>query len=147
MRSIFKSVFISLFPAFALYIFIDSSIQIAKLGLSTSYLGRIIISLSIVLFFADLFLKPTARTSRKLIVFTSIITLGLIISVFIVVLYENQDLLGSSTSILLFIGWWLYIKWFSVFEKRDKNILKVSNQLPNFEVEDVSKSKINSTSF
>ena len=147
MKNISKSVFISVFPAIALYILIDSILHLVEYGFSIRYLGRIIITISIVLFFAGLFLKPSARTSRNLILFTSIITIGFIISVFVGGIYENQNLLGSSISIFLFIGWWLYIKWFSVFEKREKNILKVGNQLPNFEVEDVLKNKINSTSF
>tara|TARA_R110000787_G_scaffold89678_6_gene189693 strand:+ start:10835 stop:11695 length:861 start_codon:yes stop_codon:yes gene_type:complete len=147
MKNILKSIFISVFPAFALYILIDSILHLAEPGFSISNLGSTIISLSIVLFFAGLFLKPTARTSRNLMVFTSIITIGLIVNVFVGRIYKNQDLVGSSMSILLYLGWWLYIKWYSVFEKRDKNILKVGNQLSNFEVEDISKNNINSSSF
>lgn len=147
MKSILKSLFISVFPGFALYVLVDSILHLNEHGISFRYLGRMIIAFSIVFFFAGLFIKPQARTSRDLIIFTALITLGCITNVIIGGFFENNDILGSSISLLLFIGWWLYIKWFSVFNKREKNILKVGMQLPIFEMEDISRKAIKSTSF
>ena len=147
MKSILKSVFITIFPAFAIYVLIDSALHLIEHGISFRYLGRLIVTFSIVFFFAGLFIKPQARTSRNLIVFTTLITLGSITSVIFGSFFENNDILGSSISLLLFIGWWLYIKWFSIFNKREKNILKVGNQFPIFELEDISKQIIKSTSY
>lgn len=147
MKSILKSVFITVFPAFAIYVLIDSALNLNEHGFSFRYLGSLIVAFSIAFFFAGLFIKPQARTSRNLIILTTLIIIGFCISVIMGSLYENSGILGSYISLLLVVGWWLYLKWFSVFKKREKNILKVGNQLPVFELEDISKQIIKSTSY
>jgi len=147
MKSLFKSIFISLFPAFALYVFIDSSIHLFQHGLSFRYLGRLIIALTIVIFFAGLFIKSQARTSRNLNFYSSFIFFGFITSLVFGGIIENKDIIGSSMSFVLALCWLAYIVWYSVFEKRENSALKVGNCLASFELEDETKNKIASETF
>ncbi len=147
MKNLFKSIFISLFPAFALYVFIDSSIYLFQHGLSFRYLGRLIIALTIVIFFAGLFIKSQARTSRNLNFYSSFIFFGFITSLVFGGIIENKDIIGSSMSFVLALCWLAYIVWYSIFEERENSILKVGNSLPVFELEDETKNKIASETF
>lgn len=147
MKNLFKSIFISLFPAFTLYVFIDSSIHLFQHGLSFRYLGRLIIALTIVIFFAGLFIKSQARTSRNLNFYSSFIFLGFITSLVFGGIIENKDIIGSSMSFILVLLWIAYIFWYSVFEKRENSVLKVGNSLASFKLEDETKNKISSETF
>jgi peroxiredoxin len=147
MKNLFKSIFISLFPAFALYVFIDSSIHLFQHGLSFRYLGRLIIALTIVIFFAGLFIKSQARTSRNLNFNSSFIFFGFITSLVFGGIIENNDIIGSSMSFILVLLWIAYIFWYSIFEERENSILKVGNSLASFKLEDETKNKIASETF
>lgn len=147
MKNLSKSIFIALFPMFALYILVDSIIPLFQNNISYRYIGRIIISLSIIIFFASLFIKSQARTSRNLILYTFAIILGLLISFLLGGNIENNEMLDSTLSLLLIISWFAYLKWYSVFDKRETTILNVSSNLPSFELEDSNKNKVRSTSF
>jgi hypothetical protein len=147
MKNLFKSIFIALFPMLALYVLIDSSLHLIKHDLSFRYLGRLLSALTIVVLFAGLFVKSQARTSRNLNLYSFFIILGFLISLVFGGIIENNDVVGSSTSFVLVLSWIAYIKWYSVFEDRDDNILKVGNVLPNFELEDINKNTISSETF
>lgn len=147
MKNLFKSLFIAVFPMFALYVLIDSSLHLIQHDFSFRYLGRLISALTIVVFFAGLFIKSQARTSRNLSIFSLFILLGFITSLVLGGIIENGEVIGSSMSFMLVLGWIVYLKWYSVFENRDQSILKIGNLLPNFQLEDSNKNKISSEAF
>ncbi|MEP0265394.1 peroxiredoxin family protein [Dokdonia sp.] len=140
MQNLLKSIFISIFPVFALYVVIQYIWVLLQTGFSTQSLGMIIAALPVVIFFAGLFLKPVARTKRYLNIYTNLIGIGFVISM-IGYAFDSIDqahLLG----VVLIIGWVLYLKWYSVFNKRNTTVLKVGEKLPNVTLENAQKETI-----
>ncbi|TSE05101.1 peroxiredoxin family protein [Aquimarina algiphila] len=147
MNNIFKSVFISIFPVIALYYAIDSIVHLINHSVSYRYIGRLILASTIVTFFLFLFIKPVARTDSNLKKHTISIAIGLLISLIFGGAIE-QDIHGSLPSIALFLGWVLYIKWYSTFEDRKKNtMLKIGSYLPELELQNIEKKRINTSKF
>ncbi len=60
---------------------------------------------------------------------------------------EDDEMLDASLSLFLVINWFVYLKWYSVFDKRDSSVLKVGATLPWFELEDFNNKKIRSSFF
>lgn len=147
MTNILKSVFISIFPVITLYIAVDCIIHLINHGVSYRYIGRLILASTIVVFFLFLFIKPVARTDSNLRKHTITIAIGFLMSLIFGGIID-QDLNGSSPSIGLFLGWVLYIKWYSIFENRkDNTILKVGSYLPVLELQDAEKNKVITSDF
>jgi len=145
MKNLLKSIFISAFPAFALYVLVVSSLQLIQNHFSFAILGQLVMSLTIISFFAGLFIKPRARTKRKLGVYTLLIGIGLLI-IFYGWLAE-LNINNNFNDEVLFFGWIFYITWFSVFKDRDTSVLKVGNTLPKFQLEDSEKNIVSSEIF
>ncbi len=145
MQNLFKSIFISIFPVFALYVVIQYIWIFIQEGFSFQSTGMIIAALPVVIFFTGLFLKPVARTKRYLQMYTSLIGIGLVISRigYAFDSFDKAHLLG----VLLIIGWVLYLKWYSVFNKRNTTVLKVGERLLNVTLENTQKETICVSSF
>ncbi len=147
MNNILKSIFISLFPVIALYFAIDSAIHLLNHGISYRYIGRLIAATFIALLFIMFFIKPVARTDANLKTFTIPVFIGFLVSVFSGGILEN-DLIGSLPSVGLFLGWVLYIKWYSNFTDRTSNSkIRVGQKLPEFELQDSDKNIVKSLLF
>jgi len=147
MNSVLKSIFISVFPLIALYFSIDGILHLTNHGLSYRYIGRLIASFSILFFFTMLFIKPVARTDANLKINTILIAIGFLISIVFGGLIE-KDINGSLPSVGLFLGWILYIKWYSIFTDRKSNTtIQVGKQLPSFELEDSDKNTVPMSGF
>lgn len=145
MQNLFKSIFISIFPVFALYVALYYGWQLIQDGIHIQYIGMVIAAMTVVIFFAGLFIKPVARTKRYLNIYTNVLGIGLVISM-IGSNYESIDtahLLGIG----LIVGWILYLKWYSVFNKRDTTTLKVGSTLPNVTLENNQKEAVEVASF
>jgi peroxiredoxin len=147
MNNLLKSIFIALFPLFALYILVDSVIPLFQNNITYRYIGRIIIALSIIIFFANLFIISQARTSRNLILYTFAIILGLLISFLLGGNIENHEKTSTILSLALVISWFVYLKWYSVFDNRETSILKEGAILQSFELEDSNSEKVRSIRF
>ncbi len=147
MKNMLRSVFISLFPVFALYITIDSIWHMADNGFSWRYTGRLVAALAVVAFFGGLFIAKRARTQRNPKVYTVLIFVGFLMSVALGGILENGEIIGSSTSLAIVLGWILYLKWYSVFDKRESENLKVGQQLPDFSLKNSSKETVAASSF
>ena len=147
MKNILKSLFISLFPVFAIFVFILSIMHSFQNGFSYFHIGRIIASLAVIVFFAGLFIKQRARTSSTLKGYGFTIIFGLLISLFGIYHGEPFEISDTTLGVLLIIGWIGYIKWYSVFKNRNSNILKFGNSLPSFELENTKGEKVLSDSF
>ncbi|PKV49906.1 peroxiredoxin [Aquimarina sp. MAR_2010_214] len=147
MTNILKSIFISVFPVIALYFAFDSFTHLVNHGVSYRYIGNLIISVSIVTLFILIFIKPVARTDANLKKYTLPIAIGFLISLLFGGVIE-QDLNGFLPAIGLFLGWILYIKWYSTFRNREKNtVIKVGNQLPELKLQDTEKNNVNTSKF
>ncbi|MDY8138520.1 peroxiredoxin family protein [Aquimarina sp. 2201CG5-10] len=147
MKTVLKSIFISIFPVIALYFVIDSVIHLINHGISYRYIGRLMVSVTIASFFLGLFIKPVARTEANPKFYTLLIAIGFIISLIAGGIIQ-QDFLGSLPTVGLFIGWILYIKWYSTFENRKENtVIKVGKLLPELNLQDPDKNEINTSMF
>ena len=123
MKNIFKSLFISGFPVFALFIFIKT---IINSNFNSNQIGLLISSITIVLFFAMLFLKPVARTTKTLTLYSALIVLGFVLNLF------NFNQTSLFTAVLLALGWLAYLVWYSSFNFRNDSVLEIGKTLPNF---------------
>ena len=147
MKNILKSIFITSFIMFAIFIVFQSVIHIINHSFSYRYVGRLIVSFTIALLFINaMVFQNMARTSANLWYRTIIIILGFLISTIGGGYYENNEIIGSSPSLILLIGWLIYVFWYSRFGQRIHNF-KVGSQLPYFELEDTNKNIISSKSF
>ncbi|MCK8523854.1 peroxiredoxin family protein [Aquimarina sp. D1M17] len=147
MKNLLKSIFISIFPLIATYFLIDGIIHLLNHGISYRYIGRITTAIGIASFFMLLFIKPVARTDANLKVYTAIVGIGFMISMIFGGIIEKA-INGSFPSIGMFLGWVLYIKWYSIFENRGpNNVLSVGKVLPELILEDGTKKEVKTSSF
>lgn len=147
MKNLSKSIFISAFPALAIYIFVVSCLYLLNQDTSFGTLGNLISSGTIVFFFARLFIKPIARTSENLPVFSFLIIVGFILSTVSISVLNDKNATALLSNSILVLLWIVYLKWYSVFETRKSNSLKVGKKIPVFKVEDISKNIISSETF
>jgi len=146
MKSLAKSVFISVFIGVAVYSAVNSVLFLLQ-GFSPDNLGLLITSFTIVIFFVGLYTVSQARTSESLSGYTIAIIIGFLLGVLPPAFMPNFNLNGVALNVVLTVGWILYIKWYSVFEERETEILKVGKMLPNFVLENSKKEKIASSTF
>lgn len=146
-ENILRSLFISLFPLAALLILVHAIQHYLENGFSWQFVGIVIMAIAIIVFFVGIFIKPRARTDAHLKVYSSFIATGFIIAVFAVLLWEPFNLRQVSVSLLLAVGWLLYLKWYAIFKNRKNEILVVGKKLPEFGLENSEKKRISSTSF
>lgn len=123
MKNIYKSLFISGFPVFSLIIFIKTIINI---DFNINEIGLLISSLTVIVFFSMLFIKPVARTTKNLQFYSTFIVIGFVLNLFN---FEQKSLL---IAVILTLGWLAYLTWYSSFNFRDASILSVGKTLPNF---------------
>ena len=147
MKNILKSIFISALPVIALYFVIDGIIHLINHGISYRYIGRIIIATTIALFFLLIFIKPVARMDANPKAYTIPVVVGFLIGIVFGGIIEG-DINESLPSIGLFLGYIIYIKWYSTFDKRENNdVIKVGNSLPELTLEDIDKNKVTTSRF
>lgn len=123
MKNITKSLFISGFPVFSLIIFIKTIINI---DFNINEIGLLISSLTVIVFFSMLFIKPVARTTKNLQFYSTFIVIGFVLNLFN---FEQKSLL---IAVILTLGWLAYLTWYSSFNFRNTSILDVGKTLPNF---------------
>lgn len=138
MKNLSKSLFISAFPVISLFVFI---ITLTEKQFTLHKIGLLISSISVVIFFLMLFIKPVARTSKTLTFYSTLIVIGLTVNL----IDFNRNSLLISLSIAL--GWLAYLTWYSTFLKRDTSVLTVGKKLPDFSFENPQQEIVNITSF
>ncbi len=138
MKNLLKSIFISALPIFALIISIKNLIQFDSILMN---IGVLLSAFPIIIFFSALFIKPVARTSTTLTSFTIPIVIGTAVTLF------SFNLNTIIISLVLAIGWFLYLTWYSKFEKRDQNTIQVGRKLPHITFENIEKQKVSLTTF
>ena len=152
MSSIIKSIFIVLFPVFALVVLIDSCWYLFNSKTSILHLAHLLTAASIVFFFSRIFIKPIPRTDAILKPYTFVIFLGCLLGILVECLPDKVDFRASCTifNITLTISWIIYLLWYSYFQKRNfdsNHILKVGETLPLLTFENCKKETVTTNSF
>jgi len=128
-----KGIFVSILPALCLGMAIYEGFNIYQYGWTLTRGGGLLAALTIALVFASIFLVARARTGANLIGYSLLVALGMIIALVGVFVYgEPSTALWTST--LMGLSWWLYVRWYSLFDERDKTTLGIGNQLPAFQL-------------
>ncbi len=140
-----KSLFVSSSIAFAAfcigYIFIGKLALWSALGLGLS-------AGTYLLFFAALFIVPTARTSANLPLVSLAILLGVGISIYgYFITPMTISFLPLILSISTGFAWLVYIFWYSKFTNRNDKDLKKGSVLPYFESKNENGEIVNSNHF
>ena len=138
MTNIIKSVFISAFPVYALFVAIKTIIS--KDWVSGN-IGLFLAAMGVIMFFTILFIRPVARTSRGLALYTIIIVIGVGVSMY------PLELSRGSMSLLLLLGWLAYLFWYSKLERSNHSSIQVGEDMPILSFEDVNENMINTSSF
>ena len=147
MKGLLKSLFISVFPAFALYVLVLSAWQLAQQHNAwIQNIGTLAMALMVFSFFGGLFLKSQARTSRNLNIHSFVILICYV-TILIGRFIESKSNLVYYSSTFLVFGWITYLSWFSTFKQRDNSVLHVGNTLPGFQLENPLKETISASSF
>lgn len=139
-NNLLKSLFISLFPLLALSASIRSGLNLGEqFQLSTA--GLFIMAMTVVILFAMVFIRKMARGYGNLTVYGLLLLLGL--ALFLIGYFQGE---GTNTELLsvvvLLLAWVAYTRWYSTFPTREKELLRVGQSLPSFEIEDIDKNRI-----
>lgn len=109
-----KSIFLSLLLSGSIGALIYSAYQVYLHGLDAPWIGTAIACSGFVLFIALAYLRPRPRTSRNLL---WILALGLVGTAAAFVLERNLGPATATAALLGIVGDWLYIFWYSRFDK------------------------------
>jgi peroxiredoxin len=143
-----RSVFISAFVAF-LYLALGYALVELIRGMSPvgSWAGLAIATAGPAAFFTWVFLYQPARTSRHPLAITIVSGLGLAITMAMSFRYDTAAGIVHFWAGLAFIGWVLFVRWYSPFKNRNVIALSVGNKLPDFELQDIDNESVSSNSF
>ncbi|WP_160131274.1 redoxin domain-containing protein [Kordia antarctica] len=152
MNSLLKSIFIVLFPAFAVFAMIDSFWYVLNTGITLLHITHLLTAASIVFFFSRIYIKPIPRTDSVLKPYTFSIFLGCLLASLALSLEEGVVFRLSCTifNIILTLGWIIYLVWYSYFQKRNpdhNDILKVGKTLPLLTFENSKKEIVTTERF
>lgn len=137
MKNILKSFFISVFPVYAIFIFIKT---VLNSSFTLNHGSLLLSSLTVIVFFSMLFIKPTARTSKNLFPYSFVMLVSILMSF----IDFNSAVLSINLSLVL--GWLAYLKWYSTFNHRSDKGLEIGTKFPNFTLENVQKESVNTSS-
>lgn len=152
MNSIFKSIYIVIFPLLALVALIDSIGFMYYSGVTIQHLAHFSTAICIVFYFTKVFVKPVPRADSVLQTYTFIIFLGCLLSLLAITLQEDEPIriVCVTYNLLLTIGWIVFLLWYSFFQGRNVRnnaILKKGSLLPQLTFEDISRNVVTSKQF
>lgn len=139
-----KAIFISSYPIFCLAAVVLSIISLTN-GMNLEAIALLLTTVPMLVLLTVLFTQDVARTEPDLKMYTLFVILGMLLPVY--------NLLTVEASYLAYLAitggllWMLYVKWYSIFENRENDLLTVGENLPDFEVEDAEGAKVSSNSF
>lgn len=143
-----KSLFIGIFPMVVMAIAVYAAYQLIVAGLNFVWLGALLVTLPIVLFFSRaMIFKDMARTTAHFPLITSLAIIGMAIAVYG---FAQSDYADRVAIVLAGIGFILFIAynfWYSSLDREQKTALQVGQQLPEFDVIDTDGQTINSSVF
>ncbi len=154
-----KSLFIGMYPMFAMGISGYGIFQLISSGFNLIWLGAILVNLPIMLFIARIMMfKDMARTSAHFPLITLLGIVGVTLAVFYglmkraygpfeISVSSSSDALALAAAITGFILYLLYNYWYSSLGRGANGALQIGRQLPSFEVRDTTGKPVNSTSY
>lgn len=145
LKPLFISTFIAFSAAFSMY----GIIQMAR-GIQPTmlWLGLAVAALPPALFFIWLMITRPPRTSNHPILITLVSALGVVISMVSAWRYPNLDALGFFWAVMVFVGWIVYLRWYSNFGGRTYPAqLHEGEKLPEFSLLTLDDELVSSFSF
>ncbi len=132
-----KGIFVSILPLLSLIVAVIEGYHVYQSGWTWTHGGALLGSMTITLVFASIFLVARARTGANLIGYSLLVGAGMVIALVGVFMFgEPSSALWSST--LMGLSWLLYVRWYSLFDQRDKSKISLGAQLPAFQLIDES---------
>lgn len=153
-----KSLFIGMFPMFAMGVSGYGIYYQVSSGLNLIWLGAILITMPIMLFISRIMIfKNVARTTPHFPFLTLIAIIGLALSMYgyaasiLSPLGSTESNIYNSVSIVLallgFVFFILYNYWYSSLDRELNQSLQIGQPLPRFEALDIQGKRINSAIF
>jgi peroxiredoxin len=145
---VLRAVFISAFTTYLGVSFIFAVIHLIRQQTPVlSWLGLALAAAAPIAFLACLYLARPARTARHPVAVSLVCGLGLAITMMM-----NRRFGASSGAVhiwagICLIGWFAYLRWYSVFPSRNSPCLTAGEDLPEFELTSLSGETVNSKSF
>lgn len=149
-----KSLFIGMFPMFAMGVSAYAIYQLITTGINLVWLGALLITLPTMLFFSRVMMfKNMARTTAHFPVLTVLAIVGLLVTIYGFTLITRSmaatpsDELGVLLAATGFVFFILYNFWYSSLGRGSHSLLRVGKKIPFFKVTDTSGSIIDSNIF
>lgn len=144
-----KPLFISAYISIAAIMSLYGIFQIARGEQPTMlWLGLSIAALPPTFFFSWLLVAKPARTNNHPLTISLLSALGVVISMIYAWRYPNLDALGFVWAALVFVGWIVYVRWYSNFGGRVYPAqLHEGENLPEFSVLTLDDKLVSSSSF
>jgi len=146
--NLLKSVFISTFITWLTVISIYAFTQLAR-GAEPllSWAGLALASFSPLMLFIKAYLAKSPRTPRHPAEYSVLSGLGLVLTM--VASYRYGDTAGSIHvwAGITLIAWFAYLRWYSVFGRRDAQPLRAGAPLPEFRLESLDGHVVSSEGF
>ena len=111
------------------------------------WLGLALTAFAPLVFFIKAFLFKSARTPRHPFEYTILSALGLAATIAISHRYGPAAGFIHIWAGVTFVSWIIYLRWYSVFQGRNSQALKVGIMLPDFELESLDGQVVSSESF
>jgi peroxiredoxin len=146
--NLLKSVFISSFIAWLILLSFFAFIRLSNGGEPLlSWFGLGMAAFSPLLFFIKAFLFRSPRTPRHPVEYSILCGLGVAIT--LVMSYRFGAAAGSIHIWAGFtlLGWFAYLRWYSVFNGRHSKALRTGSELPEFRLESLEGHVVSSESF
>ena len=146
--NLLKSVFISFFSTWLVVVSVYAITQLVR-GMEPllGWLGLAMTAFAPLIFFIKAILLKSARTPRHPLEYTMISGLGLAGALAI---SHRYGAAAGSIHIwagVTFLGWIVYLRWYSVLRGRDAKAIKVGGALPEFRLESQQGHVVSSESF
>ena len=143
-----RSVFISSFTAYLGLALVYALIHLFRgQPLLLSWFGLVLAAGAPTAFLAWLYLAKRARTSPHPVAVSLVCGLGLAITMAANWRYGNASGNVHIWAGICLIGWFSYLRWYSVLPRPDKNTLAPGQQLPNFQLSSMQGEIVFSSSF
>jgi peroxiredoxin len=140
-----KSVFISVYVTL-LWLAVIHGAYMLVTGQTWHGVGVVLSALPMASFFAYIFLMNVARTPAGLSLFVLPTMAGAVVSLFVNLSDWSWLSIAYSWGVGA-VGAFLYVYWYSTFADRDKTLLAVGHQMPEFVLQDTTGKDISSSSF
>jgi peroxiredoxin len=146
--NLLKSVYISTFVTWLTLVSLYALAQIAR-GEEPllSWVGLALAAFAPLSFFGKAFLFKSPRTARHPVGFSALSGLGLVITLAISSRYGEVAGNIHIWAGITVLAWLVYLRWYSVFESRDSQSLRVGSKLPEFPLESLDGGTVSSKDF